>query len=68
MMLPISFSGDAWHSMRKPLESLFDHESVTRCLEDTKRYKLLFYSFVTWTFLLHIYSIFKEFFSNFTIK
>jgi cytochrome P450 len=28
--------GDAWHSMRKSLESLFDHESVARCLEETK--------------------------------
>ena len=32
-----SFSGDAWHSMRKSLESLFDHESVAGCLEETKR-------------------------------
>ena len=33
----VSFSGDAWHSMRTSLESLFDHDSVTRCLEETQR-------------------------------
>ena len=53
--------------MRKSLESLFDHDSVTGCLEETKRLifsMFIFYPSITWTCC----SVVEEFFSNFSTR
>ena len=52
--------------MRKSLESLFDHESVARCLEETKR--LIFSMFVFYPSINCTCSVVEEFFRNFSTK
>ena len=31
------YAGDAWHDMRKFLEGMFNHDTVARCMEETRR-------------------------------